>query len=227
MKNGLSNSTQKRMVSGAAAGGSQESASSRRALGLAPGPRGGGGRMGILRQAAGEPKGRWRRIAEWRSVAVWAAVALAGAAARGEVVDRHRVAEWRFAVTNGTEAVQTVEGVRVSCPCLKAEDNEKLEREGSSARSASAPCRADATKCVPPKRRLGSAALPFRAPALNPMGRRVSPRAAEVRFSGNRDFNLTYFLSNSVNSMSLIYNKPLPLVFRCATVCGRGVNGHV
>lgn len=122
MKNELSSSTQKRMVSGAAVGRSQESASSRRALGLAPGPRGWGGRRGIRRQTAGEPKGRRRRIAEWRSMAFWAAAALSVAAARGEVVDAHRVAEWRFAVTNGTEAVQTVEGVRVSCPCLKTED---------------------------------------------------------------------------------------------------------
>ncbi|MBR4190669.1 MAG: DUF1573 domain-containing protein [Kiritimatiellae bacterium] len=61
-------------------------------------------------------------MAEWRSMAVWAAAALAGAAARGEVVDQHRMAEWRFAVTNATDRPQTVESVRMSCPCLKAED---------------------------------------------------------------------------------------------------------
>ena len=57
-----------------------------------------------------------------KSTVFLAMAAVAGMDARGEVVDQHRVAEWRFAVTNGTEAVQTVEGVRVSCPCLRAED---------------------------------------------------------------------------------------------------------
>jgi hypothetical protein len=55
-------------------------------------------------------------------MAVWAAVVLAGAAVQGEIVDGHKVAAYRFAVTNGTEEVQTVEGVWVSCPCLRAED---------------------------------------------------------------------------------------------------------
>lgn len=61
-------------------------------------------------------------MAEWRSRAVWAAVVLAGAAVQGEIVDEHKVSAYRFAVTNGTEEVQLVEGVWVSCPCLKAED---------------------------------------------------------------------------------------------------------
>lgn len=61
-------------------------------------------------------------MADWKSIVVWAAAALAGAAARGAIVDEHRGAKFRFAVTNGTEEVQTVEGVRVSCPCLKTED---------------------------------------------------------------------------------------------------------
>lgn len=63
-------------------------------------------------------------MVDLKSMAFAAAVAAAATGGKADVVqtDAHRPVTYRFAVTNDTQTVQTVEAVRVSCACLEAED---------------------------------------------------------------------------------------------------------